>query len=65
LERLSSTTAGAPDELVEDGMSGYLAKPSEVRKMRGSRNDQGQERRRSAFQGEKAFRRLGNKNLNG
>jgi hypothetical protein len=37
LEQLSATTAGAPDELVEDAMSGYLAEPSEVRKMRRSR----------------------------
>jgi hypothetical protein len=39
-EELSATTDGTRDELVEDGMSGYLAEPSEVRKIRDIRYDQ-------------------------
>jgi len=39
LRELATTTGRAPDDLIEDAMTGYLAELSQVRKMLDSRYD--------------------------
>jgi len=58
LRELSATTGRAPDELVEDAMSGYLAELAQVRKMLDGRYDDIQSGRIQSVDGEDAFAQL-------
>ena len=58
LKELAATTSRAPEGLVEDAMSGYLAELTEVRKMLDSRYDDIESGRVAPIDGEEAFARL-------
>jgi predicted DNA-binding protein len=58
LKELSVTTGRAPDELVEDAMTGYLAELTQVRNMLDSRYDEIKSGRVRPVDGEKAFAQL-------
>jgi predicted transcriptional regulator len=58
LQELAATTGRAPDDLVEDAMSGYLAELSEVRGMLDARYDDIKSGRVAPIDGEDAFARL-------
>jgi predicted transcriptional regulator len=58
LQELAATTGRAPEDLVEDAMSGYLAELTEVRKMLDGRYDDIKSGRVAPIDGEEAFARL-------
>ncbi len=58
LRELSASTGRAPEELVEDAMSGYLAELGQVRKMLDGRYDDIQSGRAQPIDGEDAFAKL-------
>jgi predicted transcriptional regulator len=58
LQELAATTGRAPDDLVEDAMSGYLAELTEVRNMLDGRYDDIKSGRVPPIDGEDAFARL-------
>jgi len=58
LRQLAETTGRAPDELVEDAMTGYLAELSQVRDMLDGRYDDIKGGRVQPIDGETAFARL-------
>jgi predicted transcriptional regulator len=58
LQELAATTGRAPDELVEDAMTGYLAELSQVRNMLDGRYDEIKSGRVRPVDGEEAFVRL-------
>ncbi len=58
LKELAATTGRAPEDLVEDAMSGYLAELTEVRKTLDSRYDDIKSGRVAPIDGEDAFARL-------
>jgi predicted transcriptional regulator len=58
LRQLAETTGRAPDELVEDAMSGYLAELNQVRDMLDGRYDDVKGGRVQPIDGEAAFARL-------
>ena len=62
LRELSAATGRAPDELVEDAMSGYLAELAKTRGMLDSRYDQIKNHSVQAVDGEAAFAELRRKN---
>ena len=58
LRELAATTGRAPDELVEDAMTGYLAELTQVRNMLDGRYDEIKSGRVQPIDGEAAFDRL-------
>jgi len=64
LKELAATTGRAPDELVEDAMSGYLAELTQVRNMLDGRYDEIKSGRVQPVDGDEAFDRLREKNKN-
>jgi predicted transcriptional regulator len=58
LQELAATTGRAPDELVEDAMTGYLAELTQVRAMLDGRYDDIKSGRVQPVDGEEAFGRL-------
>jgi len=58
LQELAATTGRAPEDLVEDAMSGYLAELTEVRSMLDGRYDDIKSGRVAPIDGEDAFARL-------
>jgi len=62
LQELAATTGRAPEELVEDAMSGYLAELNQVRKMLDGRYDEIKSGRVQPIDGEEAFARLRQEN---
>ncbi len=58
LQELAATTGRAPDELVEDAMTGYLAELTQVRNMLDGRYDDIKSGRVQPVEGEEAFGRL-------
>jgi len=58
LQELAATTGRAPDDLVEDAMSGYLVELAQVRNMLDSRYDDIKSGRVAPIDGEEAFDRL-------
>ena len=58
LQELAATTGCAPDELVEDAMTGYLAELTQVRDMLDGRYDDIKSGRLQPVDGEEAFGRL-------
>ena len=58
LQELAATTGRAPEDLVEDAMSGYLAELSEVRDMLDGRYDDIKSGCVAPIDGEDAFARL-------
>jgi len=58
LQELAASTGRAPDDLVEDAMSGYLAELAEVRNMVDGRYDGIKTGRVKPIDGEEAFARL-------
>jgi predicted DNA-binding protein len=58
LRELSATTGRAPEELVEDAMSGYLAELAQVRRMLDGRYDDIQSGRVQPVDGKDAFAQL-------
>ena len=58
LQELAASTGRAPEDLIEDAMSGYLAELSEVRKKLDGRYDDIKSGRVAAIDGEDAFSRL-------
>ncbi|MGC2831163.1 MAG: hypothetical protein WB627_12395 [Candidatus Acidiferrum sp.] len=58
LQKLAATTGRAPNELVEDAMTGYLAELSQVRDMLDGRYDDIKSGRVQPIEGEVAFARL-------
>ncbi|MGB7282680.1 MAG: hypothetical protein WBE13_10495 [Candidatus Acidiferrum sp.] len=58
LQDLAATTGRAPEDLVEDAMSAYLAELVEVRNMLDGRYDDIQSGRVAPIDGEDAFARL-------
>jgi predicted transcriptional regulator len=58
LKELAATTGRAPEDLVEDAMSGYLAELTEERNMLDSRYDDIKSGRVAPIDGEDAFARL-------
>jgi predicted transcriptional regulator len=58
LQQLAATTGRAPDELVEDAMTGYLAELSQVRGLLDGRYDEIKSGRVQPVDGEKAFAQL-------
>jgi hypothetical protein len=58
LQELAATTGRAPDDLVEDAMTGYLAELSEVRNMLDTRYDGIKSSRVQPIDGEQVFRQL-------
>ena len=58
LRELSATTGRAPEELVEDAMSGYLAELAQVHKMLDGRYDDIKSGRVQPVDGEDAFAQL-------
>jgi predicted transcriptional regulator len=58
LQELAATTGRAPEDLVEEAMSGYLAELSEVRKKLDGRYDDAKSGRVAPIDGEDAFSRL-------
>jgi len=64
LQELAATTGRAPDELVEDAMSGYLAELTRLRNTLDGRYDEIKSGRVQPVDGEEAFGRLGQKSEN-
>jgi predicted transcriptional regulator len=62
LQELAASTGRAPDELVEDAMSGYLAELSQLRNTLDRRYDQIKSGKVQPIDGEDAFTRFRNKN---
>jgi predicted transcriptional regulator len=62
LQELAATTGRAPDELVEDAMTGYLAELTQVRNMLDGRYEEIKSGRVQPIDGEEAFNRLRQKN---
>ena len=62
LRELAATTGRAPEELVEDAMTGYLAELKEIRNTLDHRYDQIKSGAIQPINGEEAFRQLRNKN---
>jgi predicted transcriptional regulator len=58
LQELAATTGRAPENLVEDAMSGYLAELSEVRTMLDGRYEDIKSGRVTRVEGEEGFARL-------
>jgi len=58
LQELAATTGRAPDDLVEDAMTGYLAELTQVRNMLDGRYDDIKSGRVQPVDGEEAFGRL-------
>lgn len=58
LQKLAATTGRAPDELVEDAMTGYLAELSQVHDMLDGRYDEIESGGVQPIDGEAAFARL-------
>jgi hypothetical protein len=58
LQELAATTGRAPDDLVEDAMTGYLAELSEVRNMLDTRYDGIKSNRVQPIDGEEVFLQL-------
>jgi predicted DNA-binding protein len=58
LQELAATTGRAPDDLVEDAMTGYLAELSEVRNMLDTRYDDIKTNRVQPIDGEEVFRQF-------
>jgi len=58
LQELAARTGRAPDELVEDAMTGYLAELTQVRNMLDGRYDDIKSGRVQPIDGEVAFDRL-------
>jgi predicted transcriptional regulator len=58
LQELAATTGRAPDELVEDAMTGYLAELTQVRNLLDGRYDDIKSGRVQPVDGEEAFGRL-------
>lgn len=58
LQELAATTGRAPDDLLEDAMSGYLAELTAVRNMLDGRYEDIKSGRVSPIDGEDAFARL-------
>lgn len=64
LQELAATTGRAPDDLVEDAMTGYLAELSQVRDMLDTRYDDIKSGRVQPIDGEEVFHRLRQKSEN-
>jgi predicted transcriptional regulator len=64
LQELAATTGRAPDELVEDAMTGYLAELTEVRDQLDNRYDEIKGGRVRPIDGEKGFAQLREKSKN-
>ena len=64
LQELAAKTGRAPDELVEDAMSGYLAELTQVRSMLDGRYDEIKSGRVQPIDGDEAFKQLRQKNQN-
>lgn len=64
LQELAATTGRAPDELVEDAMSGYLAELTQVREMLDGRYDEIKSGRVQPIDGDEAFEQLRQKSQN-
>jgi hypothetical protein len=62
VQELAATTGRAPDELVEDAMTGYLAELTQVRNMPDGRYDDIKSGRVKPIDGEEVFARLRQKN---
>jgi len=58
LRELSATTGRAPEDLVEDAMSGYLEELTRTRKMLNSRYDEIKSGQVKQIDGEEAFNRM-------
>jgi predicted transcriptional regulator len=58
LNELAATAGRAPEELVEDAMSGYLAELNQTRAMLNSRYDEIESGRVQPIDGEQAFAKL-------
>ena len=58
LKELAATTGRAPDELVEDAMTGYLAELTQVRNLLDGRYDEIKNGHVQPIDGEKAFVQL-------
>jgi predicted transcriptional regulator len=58
LQELAATTGRAPDELVEDAMTGYLAELTQVRNMLDGRYDDIKSGRVQPVDGDEAFEQL-------
>ncbi len=58
LQELAATTGRAPDELVEDAMSGYLAELTQVHSMLDGRYDDIKSGRVQPVDGDEAFKQL-------
>jgi len=58
LRELSATTGRAPEDLVEDAMSGYLEELTQTRKMFDSRYDEIKSGQVTPIAGEEAFNRM-------
>jgi predicted DNA-binding protein len=63
LQELAATTGRAPDDLVEDAMTGYLAELSEFRNMLDTRYDGIKSNRVQPIDGEQVFRQLRRKSV--
>jgi predicted transcriptional regulator len=61
LQELAATTGRAPDELVEDAMSGYLAELTQLRNTLDGRYDDIKSGRVTPVDGEAAFNKLRHK----
>jgi hypothetical protein len=64
LQELAAATGRAPDDLVEDAMTGYLAELSQVRNMLDSRYDDIKTNGVQPIDGEEVFRQLRQKSQN-
>ena len=64
LQELAATTGRAPDELVEDAMSGYLAELTQARNMLDGRYDEIKSGRVQPIDGDEAFEQLRQKSRN-
>ena len=58
LQELAATTGRAPEELIEDAMTGYLAELTQVRGLLDGRYDDVKSGRVQPIDGEKAFAQL-------
>ncbi|HKI12086.1 MAG TPA: hypothetical protein VKA02_08225 [Candidatus Acidoferrum sp.] len=61
LQELAATTGRAPEELLEDAMSGYLVELTQVRNMLDGRYDEIKSGRVRPIDGEEAFAQLRHK----
>jgi predicted transcriptional regulator len=64
LQELADKTGRAPDDLVEEAMTGYLAELSQVHDMLDTRYDDIKSGRVQPIDGEEVFRRLRQKSEN-